>query len=133
VRCTVGARTIPYCDSQGGGLEQSPYQHTALTKGRQHRYIGNQGVYEHCSLHARCEYQLARGKNITIRGIGSCGGASTTGIYIDDTPTQNRTLIPAISTLPKTLDLDRVEVLRRPQGILFGAGSEGGTRRYIMT
>jgi iron complex outermembrane recepter protein len=73
------------------------------------------------------------GNNVTIRGIGASGGASTTGIYIDDAPIQNRALILASQTLPKTFDVERVEVLRGPQGTLFGAGSEGGTVRYIMT
>jgi iron complex outermembrane receptor protein len=70
--------------------------------------------------------------NITIRGIGSSAGAATTGIYIDDTPIQERALSISSQTLPKTFDLERVEVLRGPQGTLFGAGSEGGTVRYIL-
>ena len=71
---------------------------------------------------------------IAIRGISSTGGAGTTGIYIDDTPIQMRALgFNPDETLPKTFDLDRVEVLRGPQGTLFGAGSEGGTVRYIIT
>src|SRR6266849_3344455 len=70
---------------------------------------------------------------ISIRGISSSGGAGTTGIYIDETPIQMRALgFNPDDTLPKTFDLDRVEVLRGPQGTLFGAGSEGGTVRYIM-
>jgi iron complex outermembrane receptor protein len=70
---------------------------------------------------------------ISIRGISSSGGAGTTGVYIDDTPIQMRALgFNPDDTLPKTFDLDRVEVLRGPQGTLFGAGSEGGTVRYIM-
>ncbi len=71
---------------------------------------------------------------ISIRGISSSAGAGTTGIYIDDTPIQMRELgFNPDETLPKTFDLDRIEVLRGPQGTLFGSGSEGGTIRYIMT
>ena len=72
--------------------------------------------------------------NIAIRGIASSGGAGTTGIYIDDTPIQMRALaFNPDEALPQTFDLQRVEVLRGPQGTLFGAGSEGGTVRYITT
>lgn len=69
---------------------------------------------------------------ITIRGIGSSVGASTTGVYIDDTPIQVRSLGFVSSTsYPEVFDLERVEILRGPQGTLFGAGSEGGTVRFI--
>jgi iron complex outermembrane recepter protein len=72
--------------------------------------------------------------NISIRGIASTGGAGTTGIYLDDTPIQMRALaFNPDEALPKTFDIDRVEILRGPQGTLFGAGSEGGTVRYITT
>jgi outer membrane receptor protein involved in Fe transport len=71
---------------------------------------------------------------ISIRGISSSAGAGTTGIYIDDSPIQMRSLgFNPDDTLPKTFDLERVEVLRGPQGTLFGSGSEGGTVRYILT
>ncbi|HYL04389.1 MAG TPA: TonB-dependent receptor plug domain-containing protein, partial [Steroidobacteraceae bacterium] len=71
--------------------------------------------------------------NISIRGISGTGGAGTTGIYIDDTPIQMRNVgFNPDDTLPKAFDLERVEILRGPQGTLFGSGSEGGTVRYIM-
>ncbi len=69
--------------------------------------------------------------NISIRGIASDTGAETTGVYIDETPVQARQEIVASNPYPKVFDLDRVEVLRGPQGTLFGAGSEGGTIRFI--
>ena len=72
--------------------------------------------------------------NISIRGISGTGGAGTTGIYLDDTPIQMRALaFNPDEALPKSFDIDRIEVLRGPQGTLFGAGSEGGTVRYIST
>jgi iron complex outermembrane recepter protein len=72
---------------------------------------------------------------VAIRGVTSLVGASTTGIYIDDTPIQARAIGAGNATataFPVLFDLDRVEVLRGPQGTLFGSGSEGGTVRFIM-
>ena len=72
--------------------------------------------------------------SISIRGIEATGGSGTTGIYIDDVPIQVRDLgFNPDDALVKIFDLERVEVLRGPQGTLFGAGSEGGTVRYITT
>jgi iron complex outermembrane receptor protein len=70
--------------------------------------------------------------DISIRGIDSSAGAATTGIYIDDTPIQTRHLnFGTVNPYPALFDLDRIEVLKGPQGTLFGAGSEGGTIRFI--
>jgi iron complex outermembrane recepter protein len=70
--------------------------------------------------------------DISIRGIDSTAGAATTGIYIDDTPIQTRHLqFGTVNPYPALFDLERVEVLKGPQGTLFGAGSEGGTIRFI--
>ena len=72
------------------------------------------------------------GSDINIRGVDSTAGTSTTGIYIDDTPIQTRHLgFGAINAFPALFDLDRVEVLRGPQGTLFGAGAEGGVVRFL--
>jgi iron complex outermembrane recepter protein len=70
--------------------------------------------------------------DINIRGIDSNAGSSTVGVYIDDTPIQSRHIgFASVSTFPALFDIERVEVLRGPQGTLFGAGSEGGTVRFI--
>jgi iron complex outermembrane receptor protein len=69
----------------------------------------------------------------SIRGVASVGGNSpTTGLYIDETP-----ILPSggdgasASIDPDLFDLARVEVLRGPQGTLYGASSMGGTVRFI--
>lgn len=61
------------------------------------------------------------GRVTTIRGIA---GANTTAFYINDTP------VPSAVT-PQTLNLQRIEVLKGPQGTLFGASSMGGNLRFI--
>jgi iron complex outermembrane recepter protein len=71
---------------------------------------------------------------ISIRGIESSVGAGTTGVYIDDTPIQTREIgTSSENAYPEVFDLSRVEVLRGPQGTLFGAGAEGGVVRFITT
>jgi iron complex outermembrane recepter protein len=69
-----------------------------------------------------------------MRGLyGSGGNSSVVGFYIDEIPLSS----PAFSNLGKTVidpdlyDLDRVEVLRGPQGTLYGSSSMGGTVRLI--
>jgi outer membrane receptor protein involved in Fe transport len=71
--------------------------------------------------------------DIAIRGVSSTAGSATTAIYIDDAPIAVRNLGPeaAGSSFPLLYDLDRVEVLRGPQGTLFGSGAEGGAIRFI--
>lgn len=60
-------------------------------------------------------------RETSIRGVV---GVGTTSFYIDDTP------VPS-SVSPQVLNLDRIEVLKGPQGTLFGASSMGGNLRYI--
>lgn len=68
--------------------------------------------------------------NIEIRGVSSTSGSATVGIYIDEVSvTVKNTYDGAVQ--PKLFDLDRIEVLRGPQGTLYGASSMGGTIRFI--
>jgi outer membrane receptor protein involved in Fe transport len=68
--------------------------------------------------------------NITIRGISSTVGNPTVGIYVDEVPLVTLTGYEG-NAEPKLVDIERVEVLRGPQGTLYGASSEGGTVRFV--
>jgi iron complex outermembrane receptor protein len=70
--------------------------------------------------------------NIYIRGVSSnVGLEDTVGYYVDDVPVSSP-LSFSTSTLDVQLfDLQRVEVLRGPQGTIYGSGSMGGTIKYV--
>ena len=65
------------------------------------------------------------GRRLNLRGIESgYDGVPTVAYYIDDAP------IPVMD--PKLFDIERIEVLRGPQGTLYGANSMGGAIRLVM-
>ncbi|MDB5397954.1 MAG: pdt [Rhodospirillales bacterium] len=70
--------------------------------------------------------------NINIRGISSVSGSSTVSVYLDEVSITQGNLYDG-SAEPKFLDFDRVEILRGPQGTLFGASSMGGNLRFVST
>jgi iron complex outermembrane recepter protein len=71
---------------------------------------------------------------ITLRGVNTGGVASTVGVYLDDVPFGSSSGLANAAILSgdfDTCDLARVEVLRGPQGTLYGASSLGGVMKYV--
>jgi outer membrane receptor protein involved in Fe transport len=73
--------------------------------------------------------------SITIRGVPSLGAGAVVGTYVDDTPMGSssnfsRSASYALDLLP--YDIERIEVLRGPQGTLYGASTMGGLLKYVM-
>src|SRR5690606_33122413 len=62
-----------------------------------------------------------------IRGLGISSGLPTVGVYLDGVPIQEG----FETTDPRLFDIERIEILRGPQGTLYGEGSLGGTINII--
>src|SRR6185312_15692514 len=71
---------------------------------------------------------------LVMRGINTGGVASTVSVYVDETPFGSSSGLVNGAVLAgdfDTFDLSRIEVLRGPQGTLYGASSLGGVLRFV--
>lgn len=72
---------------------------------------------------------------ITLRGVAPVGSGTTVGTYIDDAPLGSSAFSTGASLFQLDLlpyDLTGVEVLRGPQGTLYGASTMGGLLKYSL-
>jgi len=73
---------------------------------------------------------------ISIRGIAPIGRGSTVATYIDDAPVGSSSTYGGGNAFQLDLlpyDIDRMEILRGPQGTLYGASAMGGLLKYVLT
>jgi iron complex outermembrane receptor protein len=71
---------------------------------------------------------------LTLRGQNAGGVGSTVGLYMDESPFGSSTALlnGGVDTGDfDTWDLKSIEVLRGPQGTLYGANSEGGVLKFV--
>jgi len=71
---------------------------------------------------------------LVLRGINTGGAASTVGVYVDETTFGSSSGLANGAIIAgdfDTFDIARIEVLRGPQGTLYGASSMGGVLKYV--
>lgn len=68
-------------------------------------------------------------QRIQLRGVANSNGLPTFGQYLDEMPISIDDQTQSLDL--RLIDMERVEVLRGPQGTLYGEGSMGGTIRYL--
>jgi len=71
---------------------------------------------------------------LVLRGVNTGGVASTVAVYVDETPFGSSTALANAAELAgdfDSFDVARIEVLRGPQGTLYGASSLGGLLKFV--
>ena len=116
-------------------LQDVPFSIAAVTEGQ----IRNSGATDIAELARNIPgltiTDLGPGQSqVSIRGISAGqvvrdqpGVKEQVGVYLDESPISVALFTPDLDLF----DLQRFEILRGPQGTLFGAGSLSGTLRYI--
>ena len=107
-------------------LRQQPISSTVLT-GAELGSLGSRDLRDVSSFvpsFVMPDYGARFTSSIYVRGIGSRINSPSMGIYIDDIPLMNKSTFNS-----HIYELDRVDVLRGPQGTLYGINTEGGLIR----
>jgi iron complex outermembrane receptor protein len=123
---------IVTAERRSESIQEVPLSVTAISGETLEKFDAQDfGDYAHnipnLSFGTGSDFGVTNGRTVTIRGITGGrfrNGQSTTSFYVNDTP------VP-VSLDPRVLDLERIEVLRGPQGTLFGSSAMGGTVRVI--
>jgi iron complex outermembrane recepter protein len=122
-------------EKRSSTIQDTPISITALTGDQlqQQGVTGIQGIVQ--SVPGLSMRTSGPGQSeLEMRGLSSSGGASpTVGFYLDDYPVTApaASLVGKVVIDPDLYDLNRLEVLRGPQGTLYGSGSMGGTVKLI--
>ena len=129
------AEIVVTAQKRSSTVQETPISITAVTGADlQDRGIGDVATLAAATPGVSLKSNGPGQTEIEMRGTTSSGGNSATvGFYLDDVPmtaptgAQNGKVVID----PTLYDLNRIEVLRGPQGTLYGSGSMGGTVKLI--
>lgn len=116
-------------------LQDVPMSVTALSGAELDR-LQARDFSDYAALVPGLSLQTAQPGNtrLTLRGQNAGGDGSTVAVYIDESPfgSSNALANGGFNTGDfDTWDMQRIEVLRGPQGTLYGANSEGGLLKFV--